>query len=155
MLEISSVGATVKYAVESVAGERPMSGYTEIPDVSEAPEISLDVEALDASNISDTITRYIPGRADPGGSKSFTLNHTDAGIEAWEKLVTAATAAWADGKQTWFEYSFPNAKKSFFFAGLPQKLGTNGIAQNSVDTIPATVIITDVGGWETASTEAA
>jgi hypothetical protein len=82
-LEISTVGATVKYAVEATAGTRPTTGYTEIPDVSEAPEFDMSVETLDASNITDTVTRYILGRQDPGGDKTFTLNHTENVITVW------------------------------------------------------------------------
>lgn len=154
MLEISSVGAKVKYAVETTEGTRPTSGYTEIPNISEAPEIPTEKEALDASDISDTVTRYIPGRADPGGNVSFTANHTDAFIDVWAALVKAAKAAWEDGKQCWFEYSYPGAENSFYFAGIPQDLGNSGIAQNEVDTIPAIVTVTDVEGWAAASTSA-
>ena len=151
-LEISTVGATVKYAVEATAGTRPTSGYTVIPDVSEAPDFPMDVEVLDASNITDEVTRYIPGRQDPGGDKEFTLNHTEAVITAWDSLVTAAETAYKAGKATWFEYVYPNATKSFFFSAIPLALGNGGIAQNEVDTIPAHVICTGIGGWDTAST---
>lgn len=151
-LEITTVGATVKYCVETTAGTRPTTGYTEIPDVNEAPDFPMDVEVLDASNTSDTITRYIAGRQDPGGDKEFTLNHTEAVITAWDTLVTAASAAYATGKQTWFEYVYPESTKSFFFTAIPLVLGNGGIAQNEVDTIPAHVICTGIGGWEAKST---
>lgn len=154
MLEISSVGAKVKYAVEQTAGTRPSSGYTEIPNISEAPEIPLEKEALDVSDISDLVTRYIPGRADPGGNVTFTANHTEEFITKWKALVAAAKTAWAEGKKCWFEYCYPGAENSFFWAGIPQDLGNSGIAQNEVDTIPAIVTMVDVEGWATASTEA-
>ena len=151
-LEITTVGATVKYCVETTAGTRPTTGYTEIPDVNEAPDFPMDVEVLGASNITDTITRYVAGRQDPGGDKEFTLNHTEAVITAWDTLVSAASTAYADGKQTWFEYVYPDATKSFFFTAIPLALGNDGIAQNEVDTIPAHVICTGIGGWEAKST---
>lgn len=151
-LEISTVGATVKYAIEATAGTRPTSGYTEIPDVNEAPDFPMDVEVLDASNVTDLITRYIAGRQDPGGDKEFTLNHTENVITVWEAMVTASETAYAEGKQTWFEYVYPDATKSFFFSAIPLKLGNGGIAQNEVDTIPAHVICTGIGGWATKST---
>lgn len=151
-LEITTVGATVKYCIETTAGTRPTTGYTEIPDVNEAPDFPMDVEVLDASNTTDLITRYVPGRQDPGGDKEFTLNHTEAVITAWDTLVTAASAAYATGKQTWFEYVYPDATKSFFFTAIPLALGNGGIAQNEVDTIPAHVICTGIGGWATKST---
>lgn len=151
-LEISSVGAKVKYAVETTAGTRPTTGYTVIPNISEAPEISMEQEALDCSDISDKVTRYMPGRADPGGNVSFTANHTDAFITAWEALISAAETAKESGLAVWFEYAYPGAKKSFYYSGMPQPLGNSGIAQNEVDTIPAVVTVADVEGWATAST---
>jgi len=149
-LEIMTVGAKVKYCRETTAGTRPTTGYVELPDVNEAPEIELSTESIDVSNISDKITRYKAGRQDPGGDKTFTLNHTEAVITAWEALVTAE--ATANGKRLWFEYYFPGATKSFFWAGEPQSLGSAGIKQNAMDTITAHCICNDVAGWSAAST---
>lgn len=152
MLEISTVGASVKYAFEATSGTRPTSGYTELPDVNEAPEFDLAPETIDASNITDLITRYIPGRQDPGGDVAFTLNHTDAVIDAWDTLVTTDATNRAAGKRLWFEYVFPGAADSFYFAGQPVALGSSGISQNSLSKIPAHVIVSAVEGWAAAST---
>lgn len=154
-LEITSVGAEVRYAFETTKGTRPTTGYTLLPDVNEAPEQDMSVETIDVSNISDTVTRYTYGRQDPGGDMVFTLNHTDAVIEAWNGLVTQAETNFKEGKRLWFEYWFPNAKKSYFWAGMPRKLGTSGISQNEMDTIPAHAVLVDWIGWDTASTQTA
>lgn len=154
-LEISTVGAVVKYATETNAGTRPTSGYTTIPDVSSAPDFPMDIDALDASNITDLITRYIPGRQDPGSDKEFTLNHTEAVITAWETLVSASATAKASGKATWFEYQYPGATKSYFWKGEPVALGNGGIEQNVVDTIPARVIPAGGNVWANKSTGSA
>jgi len=152
-LEISSVGAAVKYAVEATAGTRPTTGYTAIPDITKAPDIAMSVESLDASNLSDLSKRYVPGQQDPGSDKTFTANHTEAFITAWEALVTAATAAIATGKATWFEYSFPSpATKSYFWSGMPMKIGTDALDMNSIHTISATAILSDIDDWQTKST---
>lgn len=151
-LEISTVGGKVKYRVEATAGTRPTAAYTEIPDITTAPEIAMSTETLDASNLSDTSKRYIPGQQDPGGDKTFTANHTEAFITAWETLVTAAETALAAGKLTWFEYVFPNATKSFFWSGMPQDLGTDAMDMNSVHTISPVVVLSSIAGWATAST---
>lgn len=146
-LEISSVGAKVKYAFETEAGLRPTTGYHVLPDVNEAPEQDLSLETIDASNITDTITRYIAGRQDPGGDQAFTLNHTDKVIDIWNEMAADAEDNLAAGKRLWFEYWFPGAAKSYFWAGTPQKLGTSGISQNELDTVPAHVVLTDWEGW--------
>lgn len=151
-LEITTVGAKVVYAWEATAGTRPTTGYTELPDVNEAPEFDLSLEVIDASNITDKITRYVPGRQDPGGDASFTLNHTNAVITAWKALVTTAATNYAAGKRLWFAYVFPDAADSFFWAGRPVDLGSSGISQNSLSTIPAHCAVNEIHGWDTKPT---
>ena len=151
MLEISSVGAKVKYAFESSSGVRPTSGYKVLPDVNEAPEQDMSPETIDASNITDYVTRYIEGRQDPGGDQSFVLNHTDNVISVWNNLAAEAEEKLLDKKQLWFEYWFPQGTKSYFWAGKPMQLGTSGINQNELDTIPAHCVLTDWAGWASQS----
>jgi hypothetical protein len=151
-LEISTVGGCVKYAVEVTAGTRPTTGYTVIPDITTAPEIAMSVESLDASNLTDTSKRYIPGQQDPGSDKTFTANHTEAFITAWETLVTAAETGIASNKVIWFEYVFPNATKSFFWSGMPMDLGTDAMDMNSIHTISPVAVLSGIAGWATKST---
>lgn len=146
-LEITTVGAKVAYCIETTAGTRPTTGYTELKDVNEAPEFELSIETIDASNITDTITRYVPGRQDPGGDASFTMNHTNAMITQWKALVTAANTGFAQNKECWFAYVFPDASDAFFWKGRPRDLGSSGISQNSLSTIPAHCVVTGVEGW--------
>lgn len=152
MLEITSLGATVRYAFESSAGVRPTTGYIVLPDVNQAPEQDLSIATIDVSNIRDYVTRYAPGRQDPGGDQAFTLNHTDAVIDRWDALAVEAASKKAQNKRLWFEYRFPGANKAYYWAGEPQKLGTSGISQNELDTIPAHVVLVDWAGWQSAST---
>lgn len=151
-LEIVTVGAKVAYCWETTAGTRPTTGYTELPDVNEAPEFNPSIDVIDASNITDKITRYALGRQDPGGDASFTLNHTDAVITAWEGLVTTAETNYPLGKRLWFAYVYPDATDAYFWAGRPAALGSNGISQNVLSTIPAHVAVNEVHGWDSAPT---
>lgn len=152
-LEITTVGAKVYYAWSAAnSSAKPTTGWTELPDVNEAPEFDLSLETIDASNITDKITRYVPGRQDPGGDAAFKLNHTNAVIDAWNALVTTAETNYAEGKQLWWAYVYPNADDAFFWVGQPLKLGSSGISQNSLSTIPAHCAVNAVLTWETAPT---
>ena len=150
-LAITTVGAKVYYAPEATAGTRPTTAnsYVELVGVNEAPEISLDVEALDCSDISDLIERTVDGRQSNPGNITFTLNHRDEVITAWEALVTAYGTASSSGKAIWIEYWFPNAAKSFYFTIIPKALGNNGIQANQNNTIPAPAVCSKVEGWAT------
>lgn len=139
-IEITTVGAKVQYCVESVAGTKPTTGYTELVGVASAPAFDMTPETIDVSDLSDYFTQYVPGRQDPGGDAQFTLNHSEAAIDAWEALVTAAETGLASGLRCWFEYVYPGATRSYFFCARPVALGNGGMEQNAADTIPAHVI---------------
>ena len=151
-LEITTVGAKVVYCWETTAGTRPTTGYTELPDVNEAPEFDLSLETIDASNITDTITRYVPGRQDPGGDAAYTLNHTNAVITAWKGLVTTAATKYATGLRLWWAYMYPDAADAFYWCGRPVALGSSGISQNELSTIPAHCAVNEIHGWDTKPT---
>ena len=151
-LEITTVGAKVVYAWETTSGTRPTTGYVELSDVNEAPEFDLSLETIDASNITDTITRYVPGRQDPGGDAAYTLNHTDAVISAWGGLVTTAATKYASGLRLWWAYVYPDATDSYYWCGRPLALGSSGISQNSLSTIPAHCAVNEIHGWDTKPT---
>ena len=151
-LEITTVGAKVCFCIETTAGSRPNSAYTELKDVNEAPEFDLSLETIDASNITDTITRYVPGRQDPGGDAAFTMNHTNAMITQWNGLVSSANTSYAANKKCWFAYVFPDASDAFYWAGRPRALGSSGIQQNSLSTIPAHCAVNEIHGWATKPT---
>lgn len=151
-LEISTVGASVVYAFSTSGTTRPTTGFVALPDVNTAPEFDMSPETIDASNITDLVTRYIPGRQDPGGDAAFTLNHTNAVITAWKNLVTQAATKYASGNYLWWAYVYPDASDAYFWAGRPMPLSNNGISQNSLNTIPAHCVVNEVHGWDTKPT---
>lgn len=152
-IEISSVGAKVKYAFESTAGTRPTTGYTELPGIIDAPDVALSYDTAEVSTIDEGVKRYVVGQADPGSDKAFTSNHNEATIEAWETLCTSAETNIASGKRLWFEYSFPGATKSFYWAGMPKTMGNPGIQKGTiVGQLSLPVILTKFEGWDTKST---
>ena len=153
MNEIVSVGARIKVAFETTPGVRPAEGFKTVLNVTEAPEIALSLETIDVSNIMDLITRYVPGRQNPGGEKQFTMNHSDDGIVDWNTLVALAETKKASGLRCWWEYRYPNAANSFFFCGTPQMLGNSGITGNSASTLSGSVVFEEYGGWLPHSTE--
>ena len=150
-LAITTVGAKVYYVPEATAGTRPTtaSNWVELVGVAEAPEISLDVEALDCSDISDLIERTVDGRQSNPGNIEFTLNHRDEVITGWNALVTAYNTAAAQSRAIWIEYWYPNAGQSFFYTIIPKALGNSGISPNEANTIPAPAVCSKVEGWAT------
>ena len=148
--EFSTIGVKLKYAV-ATGDSRPTSGYTEIPDIKEIPEMLLSPNPLQVTNLVDSVHRYIPGVRDVGGDKAFTANLTEAVKEAWASCVSAANTAWESNKATWFEVSIPNYD-SFYFAGLPTEMGINQMGVDAVAETQLHIILNQIAGWATAST---
>lgn len=142
--EFSTIGVKLKYCVETSAGTRPTTGYTEIPDIKEIPEVGRTPSQLQVTNLVDTDHRYIPGVKDSGGDIQFLGNLTASLKTAWASLVSAANTAWTSNKKTWFEVAIPNFD-SFYFAGLPtdaflNSMGVDAVAETSLHVIPNEIV---------------
>lgn len=150
-LEMNTIGVKIKYCVETSAGTRPTTGYTNIPDVKSIPEINLTPSTLEVTNLVDKFKRYIPGVQDPGTDFAMNGNMTSSLKTAWASLVSAAASAWASGKSTWFEVAIPNFE-SFYFAGMPVDLGLSSQAVDAVEEANMHIIPNQISGWAAAST---
>ena len=150
--ELSTLGVTLNYAVETTAGTRPTTGFVKVAHVKGTPDFSAARSGIDVTDLEeDDIRRYIPGLRDLGDSLSFTANLTSDLITAWETCKTAADTAWASGKSTWWEIKIPNLGKSFYFAGLPQDLGVSAMDVNAAAETSLNISPTGFEGFGTAS----
>ena len=148
-LEIASAGAKIQYAVETVSGTRPTTGYTAISNVKTIGALDATPATYDVTDLSDLeFKRAIPGLKDVGGDVPLTANLTQAFLTAWAALVDAAEAGAANEQNTWFEVVIP----SYYFKGIPVPLGLNEI--NTDTALEATAHITpnEIVGWADKST---
>ena len=56
-LEFNTIGVKLKYAVETSAGTRPTSGYTQIPDIKSTPAIDINPNKIEVTNLEDEYRR--------------------------------------------------------------------------------------------------
>lgn len=152
-IPILTVGARVKYAFEQTAGVRPQQGFKTLFDITEAPEVDKSVETIDVSPINAKVTQYAEGRQDPGGDKTFTMNHTEDALTEWATLCALAETYEEEGKRLWWEYRFPTKGNSYFWAGKPKPLGNSGITGNSASQLSGHVVFKEDAGWQPHSTE--
>ena len=150
-LEFNTIGVKIGYAVEATAGTRPTSGITNIPDIKSIPGIELTPSRLDVTNLVDRYRRYISGVMDAGDDIALTGNLTASLKSVWASMVSAASAAWASGKSTWFEISIPGFD-SFWFAGIPSEMGFNEMGVDAVAEASLHIIPNQIAGWAAAST---
>ena len=149
-LEFNTIGVKLGYCVETTAGSRPLSGYTNIPDLKTIPGIDLTPSKLEVTNLIDKYKRYINGVMDAGDDVALTANLTASLKTVWASLVSAANTAWGSGKSTWFEINIPGFD-SFFFAGIPTQMGFNEMGVDAVAEASLHIIPNQIAGWATAA----
>lgn len=145
-LDLITVGAKVIFRPQELhlTEHSNLMGFI-LPDVNSAPEVDDEIEAIDVSNTEDTITRYKIGRKSPSGNSTFVLNHTDNVLELWKNALSVLTE---NGYKACWEYYYPEAQNSYFWAGEPARYqGSNGIEQNSLSTLPLSVATQNAYGW--------
>jgi len=150
-LEISTAGITLSYCVETTAGTKPTTGYTNIPNIKSIPDFNPTPSSLDVTDLSDTAyKRYIVGLTDVGGALAFGANITKAFANAWSTLVTAYTTGTATSLKTWFKISVPNFG-DFYFTGIPTALGLPASEVDAVFEGDVYITPNTIEGWTIAA----
>jgi len=153
-LDFISAGMAVKYCVETTAGTRPTSGYTEIPGVKSIPEFGGEPNTVQTTTLAaKKFHTYVMGLQDPGGSIGLTVNDRSDFRTAWTALMTAYSGL-TGGKQIWFEFAYPedSGLESFYFTGTPAELSFGGAEVDEVLENTAYIVPTGEPVWAAAST---
>lgn len=85
MSDLSTLGVTIHYGVETKAGSKPTS-FIWLKRCNAIDGISLDTDQIDVSALEDYIAQYTAGRQDTGGSWTVTFNMNPDVITAIKKL---------------------------------------------------------------------
>lgn len=147
---VSTLGVKFGYAVETVAGTKP-TNFTQLQRCNNIAGISLETEQIDASALEDTISRYVAGRQDTGGTWSVTFNLSDDVIAELTEMMSASATAKESNLNTWFVVWSPYLTKSFFVVAEPPKeIPLPEVAQNELQTVEITLTINEYKGMDTA-----
>lgn len=153
-INLSTAGVQLKYAVESSAGERPTTGFTQIKGAKSTPSLNPSPETLETTTLDETEYKtYIDGLKDLGGALEFTFNLTEELYEAWETLMTAYEEAKGQGKATWFTIVIPGLTNAVYFTGNPSPMGLPETAVSSVLEITNYITPTNAPEWFAKPTE--
>jgi hypothetical protein len=149
---ISTSGMTVKYAVEATAGTRPTTGYTEIPDILDVPDLAPAPGTIESTPLNELqYVQYIDDLIDVGGAVTFNARLTEELFDAWDDVI-AAFDGLTGGKAMWFEIAHPLLTKSFFLAGKPAVLGLSAASARALAQTTLNVTPNNVVGFATKST---
>lgn len=151
-IALSTAGVTIGYAVESTTGTKPTTGYINIPDIKEVPEMNPEPETLESTTLAETeFKTYIEGLKDLGGALSFLANYTTELESVWEELVTEYKTAKAAGKSVWFQVKHPGLTKAVYFTGQPSAMGLPAMSVNSILETNLYITPTNAPTWATKS----
>ena len=149
MADLTTLGVTFGYGVETTAGTKPTT-FKQMHRCNSIGGISLETEQIDVSALEDYITQYAAGRQDTGGTWEVTFNMSSQTITEIEALYGAASTAKKGGKGVWFQVQFPDLDDAFFVvAETGRAIPLPEIAQNEVATIPITLVISEYKGLDT------
>jgi hypothetical protein len=145
---ISTLGITFGYGIEATVGVKPTS-FKQLNRINAIGGITIENEQIDASALEDTVSRYIQGRGDTGGTFPVTINLTPETVVEWETLITEYNEAKADGKRVWFQTIVPGFDKAFFVAAQPPTaIPQPEFSQNGLLTTEMGLIIEEYRGME-------
>lgn len=130
---VSTAGMSLQYAVETVAGTRPTTGYKIIPEVKSMPSFNPAPNTIESTTLLETeYMTYVAGLKDLGGALEYSANLTDDLIDFWEDLMSEYETAVSSGKQMWFAVVHPKLKKAVFYVGEPSNIGLNEASVNAM-----------------------
>lgn len=133
VINLSTAGVSLQYAVEATAGTRPTSGYTKLTGLKSTPSLNPAPETLESTTLDELeFKTYVKGLRDLGGSLEFTFNLTQNLVDEWDALITAYETAKATNKATWFTVVIPGLSKAFYFTGEPSAMGVPETSVNSI-----------------------
>lgn len=145
---VSSLGITLGYGVETVAGEKP-TAFNQLARINSIGGITIENEQIDASALEDYVSRYIQGRGDTGGSFVVGINFTPETLEEWRDVISEYNTAKNSNLRMWFETIIPGFDESFFVvAQPPTAIPQPEIGQNELLVVEMNLTIEEYIGMD-------
>lgn len=153
IINLSTAGVALAYAVEESAGTRPTGNFKRIHGIKSTPNLNPAPETIEATTLDETeFKTYVEGLKDLGGALEFTANLTQNLITEWDALITAYETATASQKNVWFSIVIPGLEEAVYFAGKPSNLGAPETAVNSILETTLYITATNEPNWFTKPT---
>ena len=143
---LSTIGVKFGYGT----GATKPNSFAELSRINAIGGLSLSPESIDASALTDEVTRRIAGRSDTDETIPITVNWTPATLTEWEAVLTAYGGLTGEAEM-WFTVYHPKMTKGWFFkAQPPKKLPMPEFGQNSLLTVEIPLVVTEYIGMDTA-----
>ena len=144
---LSTLGVKASYAVETVAGTKPSTGWLQLERLTSIGGLSLSTEQIDVTAIEDVFKRYAAGQQDTGGNIEIGFNVTPEVIAQIEKLFNASNTAKSASKATWLQISHDDMSRAFFIKiECPRAIPVPETSANSAWQITVNFIVSSYEG---------
>ena len=145
---ISSLGITFGWGVETVKGQKPTT-FKQLHRINTLGEINIENEQIDSSALEDTVTRYIQGRGDTGGTTNADINYTPETVAEWKEVIEAYGEAKDSGLRIWFQTIIPGFEQAdFVVAQPPTKIPSPAKGQNELLVVSMNLTIDEYIGFD-------
>jgi hypothetical protein len=156
-IPLTSIGAKVSYAFETVANTRPTTGYKKFPMITEIPEMNPTPEMLDTTSLDNLeYTTGVPGLKSLD-TLTFNARVSQALFDLYEGtdgIISQYKTANASGLSMWICIDIEGLSKSCYIAVEPSELGMPAVSTNSV--VDVSLYFTPIGepAWDADPTYA-
>jgi hypothetical protein len=145
-IAITSIGTKVSYAVETVKGTRPTTGFKKIPMITEIPEMNPTPEMIDTTSMDNLVyTTGVQGLKTLD-TLTFTARFSQELFDMFEG-VDGIMSQWSTAKATglamWLCIDIEGLNKSCYLSVEPSNLGLPSVSTNSV--LDVSLYFTPVG----------
>lgn len=143
-IALTSIGTKVSYAIESVSGERPLTGYKVIDGMKGTPELNISPSVGDTTSFANLkYTSKTPLLREMPDSLSFDAIFGQEFADTWMEIYEESQIAKETNLRTWFAIDIVGFDKSFYIVGEPQELGISALTVNSVIDYQVFIVPTD------------
>lgn len=131
-IAITSIGAKVSYAIDTIIGTRPTTGFSVIPGITEIPEMNPTPDMLDTTSLDNlNYTTGVPGLKTLD-VLTFSARFSQDLYDLYNTMMTAYTTAKTSGKGMWLCIDIPGLDESCYVQVEPSPLGMPAVSTNSV-----------------------
>lgn len=145
---LSSLGITFGWGTETTPGVKPTT-FKQLHRINAIGEVTIENEQIDASALEDSVSRYIQGRGDTGGSTNADVNYTPETVAEWTEVIEAYNTAKESGLRIWFETIIPGFEEAdFIVAQPPTKVPSPAKGQNELLVVSMNLTIEEYVGLD-------
>lgn len=152
-IPLTTIGVKVSWAVETVAGQRPTTGYTILHGIYSTPDLNIAPSTADVTSFDDVkFTRKVSLLREIPDQMEYGVRYGKQAKKDWDGLIKAYETAKAAGLEVWICEDIPDDDDSgfenaYFYTVAPIPFEKPALESNN--SVDAVFYATYTGSYET------